>query len=317
MAHRSRALSQGSLGDATAGAVHLEECHAVGLSDRQLHWLVASGRWQSPYRRVYVVFSGPIPLLTMQYAALLYAGAGAGLSHESSGRCWRLCLEPPDIHLTVPYLRVVDEQPGLIVHRSRTLVPEDIHPAFSPPRTRVERTVLDLLAGRTTADAALGLVADSLRAPQCTPDSLRAALQLRPRTRWRKVVLEALPDLRAGAQSPLELHDAGLRRSHGLPAGSRQARRLADGTEYLDVLIEEWNQHIELDGRLGHDRARELWRDMKRDNRSEVANLRHLRYGWADLIDRPCDVAREQALVLRQQGWTGRLRPCPACRPAA
>jgi hypothetical protein len=180
-------------------------------------------------------------------------------------------------------------------------------------RTRIERTTLDLLAGKRTADEALGLVADALRDRGTTPDRLRAAFARSPKARWRNVVLEALPDLQDGAQSALELRDAALRRRHGLPMGVRQACRLQDGTQYLDVLIPEWGLHLELDGRLGHDRGRERWRDMRRDNRSELAQLRHLRYGWADVFDRPCAVAVEQAVVLRQQGWTGTFRRCRAC----
>jgi hypothetical protein len=304
------------LGDTTAGAVHVGECRAAGMSDRRLYELIRTGRWQSPFRRVYVVFSGPIPLLTMQHAALLYAGGDAGLSHDSAGCSWRLCREPVLIHITVPYGRQVDPQPGLALHRSRTLTPEEMHPAFTPRRTRIERTVLDLLASKRTADASLGLVADALRGGATTPDRLRAALVRCPKTRWRKVVMEALPDLRRGAQSTLELRDASMRRRHGLPMGTRQVRRLHDGTEYLDVVIAEWRLHVELDGRLGHDRAREIWRDMKRDNRSELARLRHLRYGWADMIDRSCWVAIEQAVILRQQGWLGRFNSCPDCPDA-
>jgi hypothetical protein len=262
---------------------------------------------------VYVVFSGPIPLVTMQFAALLYAGSGAMLSHPSAGHCWRLCREPPDIHITVPYARKVREQPGLVIHRSRTVSDEDVHPVFRPRRTTIDRTVLDLLSSQATADAALGLVADALRDNRTSPRRIRHALERLPKTRWRQVVLDALPDMRSGAQSLLELRDAKLRRLHGLPAGRRQAGRLADGTEYLDVLVEEFQLHVELDGRLGHDRAREQWRDMKRDNRSEVLRLRELRYGWADMVDRPCEVAIQQAIVLRQQGWTSPFTRCPAC----
>jgi hypothetical protein len=311
----NRDTAWSALGNATAGAVDIESCRAMGISNDRLKWLLGSGRWQSPLPRVYVVFSGPLPILTMQYAALLYAGAGSTLSHESAGRYWRLCLEPPTIHLTLPYPRKVADQPGLVIHRSRTLTDDDVHPSFRPRRTLVERTVLDLLTDKKSADAALGLVADSFRHRLSSPDRLRAALQPRPKTRWRNVILDALPDLSAGAQSPLEVRDAKLRRQHGLPAGCRQASRLADGTEFLDVLIERWRLHVELDGRLGHDRAREAWRDMKRDNRSELQQLRHLRYGWADMVDRPCEVAIEQAVILRQQGWTGAYKRCPSCPP--
>lgn len=304
------------LGAHTHGAVHLDDCRGAGLSDREVGWLVASGRWQSPFPRVFVTFSGPIPLLTLQHAALLYAGEGAMLSHESAGAAYGICRVPGSVHVTIPYERQVDDQPGLHLHRSRTIRDDDRAPAVSPARTRIERTVLDLLRGKRTAEAALGLVADAIRTRRTTPAHIRAALLQRPCTKWRRVIGEALPQLAQGAQSLLELRDARLRRIHGLPMGIRQQRRLCDGTEYLDVVIEEFGVHVELDGRLGHDRAREIWRDMKRDNRSELQRLRHLRYGWADLADRPCEVAIEQARVLRQQGWAGRFRRCARCPDA-
>ncbi len=303
-----------ALGLDRGGATSLDQCLAAGLSKRQVHRLVASGRWQSPFPRVYVTFSGPLPAETVHHAALLYAGASSVLSHESAGALWRLCRTPPEVHLLVPYPRQVDEQVGLTLHRSRTLVADEIHPCLSPRRTTIERTVLDLLAGRNSADAALGLIGDAVRTRTTTAFRLRSAVLAKPRTRWRRLILDALPDIAAGAQSPLELRDAAIRRRHGLPAGRRQVRRCGSHVEYLDVVIEEFGLHIELDGRLGHDRTRERWRDMRRDNRSEIAGLRHLRYGWADVVDRPCQVAAEQAEVLRQQGWTGVLRPCPNCR---
>jgi hypothetical protein len=208
---------------------------------------------------VYVVFSGPIPQLTMQHAALLYADDGTVLSHDSAGCFWRLCREPDVIHVTVPYSRKVASRPGLVIHRSRTLSDDDTHPAYLPRRTRIERTVLDLLADKRSVDAALGLIADAVREGVTSPERLRAALAARPKTRWRKYVLEALADVQAGAHSALELRDGRLRRGHGLPIGTRQVRRIADGTEYLDVVLVEWGVHIELDGRLGHIRQ-QGWR---------------------------------------------------------
>jgi hypothetical protein len=292
------------------------DCRALGLTDGERRWLLASGRWQQVYPRVIATFSGPVPPAALQVAAVMYAGQGARLSHETSGRCWRLCRASAEIHITVPYERKVDPQPGLVIHRSRTTGAGDVHPVFVPPRHTVEQTVLDLLAGCSTADAALGLVADALRWPLTTADTIRRALEAKPCTRWRKVVLEALPDMSAGAQSAMEVRELRVRRAHGLPPGERQFTRLADGTEHLDVFDEEFGMHTELDGRLGHERGREIWRDMRRDNRSEVAQLRHLRYGWADLFDRPCEVAIQQAVVYRQQGWVGRFKRCRRCPPA-
>jgi hypothetical protein len=73
------------LGHDTAGAAYLRDCRLAGITDDRIRYLVESGRWQSPYPRVFVTFSGPVPLLTRQYAGVLYAGEGAALSHESAG----------------------------------------------------------------------------------------------------------------------------------------------------------------------------------------------------------------------------------------
>ena len=166
-----------NLGADRAGAIDLYECRRAGLSDQRVHWLVDTGRWQSPFPRVFVTFSGPLPDTTMQFAALLYAGAGSALSHHTAGALWRLEPTTEVVHISVPYLRDVDPQPKLAIHRSRTLTERDVHPSLTPRRTRIERTVVDLLASRRSADAALGLpemIADLRRLHTVKLDVLRA-----------------------------------------------------------------------------------------------------------------------------------------------
>jgi hypothetical protein len=213
----------------------------------------------------------------------------------------------------VPYARQVDRQPGICIVRSRTLQPEDV--VGSLRRTTVERTVIDLLPRCPTADSALALVAAAVSSRRTTAERLQSVIDRHQRLRWRAVVLTALPMVRVGAHSALEIGEAALRRRHGLPTGTRQYRRSSGSAEYLDVLDERWRIHVELDGRLGHDSARELWRDMRRDNRSEIAGLRHLRYGWGDIVGNPCAVAAQLGAVYRQQGWLGPYRRCPTCPP--
>ena len=251
----------------------------------------------------------------MMYAALAYAGRGAVLSHETAGWLDRFCKQGAPIHITVPFDRVVAGQPGVKIHRSRDLTAAHVHPARTPRRTRIERTVCDLLAGAQDAEQALSIVADAIRTRITTAAKLRAALLDTRSTKWRKVALDALPNIDGGAHSVLELLDVPINRRHGLPQPERQFKRLPDGTEYLDGYLKAWSVHYEFDGRLGHDKAREIWRDHRRDNRSTVNRQRVLRYGWADLIDRGCEVAAERAVVLAQQGWPGAFRRCPRCPP--
>jgi hypothetical protein len=56
-------------------------------------------------------------------------------------------------------------------------------------------------------------------------------------------------------------------------------------------------------------------RDNRRDNAAAADGIFTLRYGWADVTERPCETAREVAAVLGQRGWPGPLRRCgPGCR---
>jgi hypothetical protein len=66
---------------------------------------------------------------------------------------------------------------------------------------------------------------------------------------------------------------------------------------------------VELDGKVAHP-AELRWRDIRRDSASIVEGQKTLRYGWADVTERPCLVAAEVGAVLSGRGWDGRLRRC-------
>jgi very-short-patch-repair endonuclease len=98
-----------------------------------------------------------------------------------------------------------------------------------------------------------------------------------------------------------------------LPRAKRQhAVMTANGVERRDALYEEWQLLVELDGRLGHE-GLGAFKDMQRDNAAAVRGEVTLRYGWFDVVSRPCEVARQIAKILRARGWLGSLRPCAAC----
>jgi len=73
---------------------------------------------------------------------------------------------------------------------------------------------------------------------------------------------------------------------------------------------------VELDG-LAYHLIEDRWYDIHRDNYLARSDIIVLRYSWADITTRPCQVAMEIAAVLRQRGWTGTIRSCgPACLAA-
>ena len=119
-----------------------------------------------------------------------------------------------------------------------------------------------------------------------------------------------------GCHSLLELrYLRDVERRHGLPRGSRQrARARRGGRWYDDVRYDDHATLVELDGRAAHpEESRPL--DRRRDNAATVDGLGVLRYGIADVTERPCETAAQIASALRGNGWTGNPTRCgPTCR---
>ena len=303
-----------TLADLFAAQHHVvsrQQALARGFTDSGIAAQVRAGRWQRLHQGIYSTRTGPATPSARQWAALLAGGAGAVLSHETAGALYGLPLADRRVHICVPARRRVDAPAGVVVHRSRRLA-ESRHPGLVPPRTRLEVTVVDLVAGAVRGDAALGWAAAACQHRLTTAARLRAELTGRPTVPWRGLLLEALADIAAGAHSPLELHYLRrVERAHGLPTGRRQRAAVRAGRrEWTDVLYEAYAVVIELDGRLGHDEPEEGWRDSRRDNATVLAGEVPLRYGWADVTGRPCNLAGEVAALLAARGWSGRPRKC-------
>jgi very-short-patch-repair endonuclease len=274
-----------------------------------------SNRWRPLYRGVYATFTGEPPREAALWAAALRAGPQAVLSHETAAELDGLTsARSAVIHVTVPVNRHVDPIPGLRVHRSLRLA-QARHPARMPPRTRIEETVLDLTQAARTLDVAFGWLCQACGSRLTTPDRLVAAVQLRPKLRWRDSLRDALSEISDGAHSLLEIrYVRDVERPHGLPRARRQARvTRGRGRIYLDNLLEQYRICVELDGQAAHPVA-ERWRDIQRDNASAADGILTLRYGWADVTRRPCRTAEQVATALRLRGWTGVPTPCgPGC----
>ena len=279
-----------------------------------------SGIWQRLSRGAYATFTGDLSREAQLWAVVLWAGPGAALSHETAAELHGLIDQPrAQIHVSVPAERHPGRRRkirGVVVHRSRCLVPE-WQPPWHLPRTTVADTVLDLVGQARTFDDAYGWISRAVGRRLTSPQSLSKALAGRSRIRWRAWITEALEDAADGVHSPLERNYVhGVERAHGLPTARRQAkRRHSSGTRYLDNLYEEYDLCVELDGFAAHP-AESRWRDTHRDNANLVQGTETLRYGWPDVTEHRCQTAAEIAAMLRRRGWTGTLRPCGLGCPA-
>jgi hypothetical protein len=300
--------------DRQHGVISRSQALACGFTDHGIDAQITAHRWQRAYRGVYVTFSGPLPRLTQIWAALLRAGTGGTVSHWTAAELHRLTDGPSDvIHVTVEASRRVEPFPGAVIHYA-TRLPRTRHPALLPPRTRVEETVLDLVAAARTIDEVLMWVTRAVQRRRTTPERLAKALGRRKKIRWRLELNAVLADVADGAHSVLEVHyRRRVERAHRLPHGKRQRPPVSGPGRQVDVEYEEYRTRVELDGRIGHE-AEGRFRDMDRDNATTVDGLDGLRYGWAQVLGRPCVTAAQVALILSANGWRGQPRRCgPSC----
>jgi very-short-patch-repair endonuclease len=297
--------------DLQRGVLARWQAPAVELKPATINSLLRSGRWQPLHRGVYATFTGKPSRDAELWAAVLRAGPQAVLSHQTAAELDELTSrQSAVIHLTVPRSARVDPIPGIRIHRSERLA-EARHPSRTPPRTRVEETVLDLTQTARNIDGAFGWLCQACGSRLTTPGLLLIAMDRRRKMRWRDILHGALADIGDGAHSVLEVrYVRGVERPHGLPRARRQAAiTRADGRIYLDNLVKRYRTCIELDGKAAHPVA-ERWRDIARDNASAADGLMTLRYSWPDVAQHPCQTAAQIAAVLRRRGWPGQPVPC-------
>jgi very-short-patch-repair endonuclease len=303
-----------------AGITSRRQSVRKGVSGDAVGRRVRAQRWQRMHRGVYGTFTGKPTREAVLWAAVLRAGKGAMLSHETAAEIQELTNKTSTrIHITVP----AESNParsrnirGVVIHRSRHVHP-DPQPPWQLPRTTIEDTVLDLVAASETFDEAYSWIAQATGKGHTTPASLRTALTSRKRMRWRAWLVGALDDAAEGVNSALERHYVyGVERAHGLPAAKRQSKQRVGGrTYYLDNDYQAYRLCVELDGQASHP-AEERWHDARRDNVNLAASdIPTLRYGWLDCTAHRCETARQVATVLGRRGWSqGTLKPCgPAC----
>ena len=304
--------------DPQQGVLTREQAVGVGLSRHAIAARVETGRWQRLYRGVYATFSGPIPREALLWGAVLHVGDQAVLSHQSAAELWRLSDAPASsIHVSVPRQAGQRVASGLVVHYSARLAAAR-HPARLPPQTILEETVLDLADLSATAEDAVAWPIRACQRRLTTPDKIVGALQQRNRARWRRDLVDAVAETRAGVHSPLELrYLRDVERRHGLPRGERQVLVMTGSRrQYLDVRYCAYGIIVELDGVVAHS-AESRQRDARRDNANALAGNQTLRYGWVPVAYHPCEVTLDVANLLQQHGWRGAPRPCGRACPVA
>ena len=218
------------------------------------------------------------------------------------------------IHLAVDRDRRARVPAGYRLHRLPRLDERVLWNA-SPPRVRIEEALIDVAVRSPDDFGAITVLADAIQARRTQAVRIRAALDARPRVPRRDFLTGVLVDLQHGTCSVLEHGYLTLvERPHGLPTARRQVHDFRRRSLYRDVLYDEYDQVVELDGRMWHDNAAQRDADLDRDLDAAVERLATVRLGWGQVFGRPCETAVRVGQLLMARGWWGRPTKCPSCR---
>jgi hypothetical protein len=301
-----------------AGVVSRQQLLRAGVPRSMIVSKVKHGLWRQLHPGVYGVFTGEIPWKALLWAAVLYAGPGALLSHATAaevlGLTDRRC---PVIQVTIPASRRVRPPQGVAIHRSTFDYPRWRPQRGVPPHTFYAETIIDLVAAADNLDEVVAWVSRGIARNLLSDTQLKAAVAARRKFRWREQIGEVIECVAGGSHFPLEFrYDRDVERAHGLPAATRQAKFVKpDGTRgFRDRCYDKYGLIVELDGNEFHP-AEQRGQDRARDNEAAATTGATLRYGWADVGRTPCETADQVYRALRKRGYLGSIRPCSAgCR---
>jgi hypothetical protein len=299
-----------------SGVVTWRQAAAL-LSPGRVRGLVASGRWQRPYRGVLVTHSGTPDPRQQLWIAVLAAGREAvlaglaaarecGLRRVRSGRADVIDVYVPATSRAPDLLRRLPaEMPAVFVHRTRYLPQQDRQRA-QPIRTTIERSLVDAAQWAVSDDDARMVLAAGCQQRLVAPSDLLEVVGRMPNVRRRRLIRQTIDDLAGGAEALSEIDLARLCRRFGLPAPKHQERRkdAAGRVRYLDAYWPEWHLHVEVDG-AHHMEVAQWEADMRRQNEVWVAGDRILRFSAFQTRHRQAGVAEQIRRALLAAGWPG------------
>lgn len=292
------------------GVVSRSQALDLGLTVKTIRCHLDRGRWRRVHPGVYLVHSGEPSWMARASAAVLWAGTGAALSLRAAAYLWQLTdRQPTVLTVAVPAHRQVRRVAGVRVTRRRRIRLAEVQRL---PVTGATQTVIDLGDLHTCdAESAVALAARAVQLGVATTAELAAELRRRRAHRHREALRMALGDIADGIESVAEHHYVrNVERAHGLPRFARQVVASgAGGQVRRDFESLEFGVIVEIDGLPWHSGVAAA-RDHRRDRDAAGSGKVTLRAGYADVVQRPCELAVDITRTLWQRGWGGRPAMC-------
>src|SRR5438309_6483937 len=195
------------LAQAQHGALSRQQALGAGLSPSAIARRLATGEWVRLFQGAYRLAGSEPSFEQRLMAGTLAGGAGAVASHRAAAALLGMPGAPRWVEITVPRTSRVELE-GVIAHRTRLLVREDVSTVRQIPVTTAGRTIADLASFHSKAK--LGPMLDYSLANRLVT---RADLEGRATGRKHDDVLRELLDERPATARPMGTEvEAGLLR---------------------------------------------------------------------------------------------------------
>jgi very-short-patch-repair endonuclease len=271
------------------------QLRALGAAKDAIRRWVAEERLYRLHRGVYAVGHEALTPRSHYIAAVYACGPGSLLSHRAAGALQGLLDATAVIEVTAQ--RGCKPKPGIAVHRTRRVHPDDRSQVDGIPTTSVARTLVDLAdvlnerqLTRAVRQAELLKVLD-LRAIEATLERLPGR---KGRHRLRRVLVAYQPEphlLRSRAERRVKA----LCTRYGLP--KPQFNVSVAGYE-VDAYWPEARLALEFDGAETHQTRFAFHEDRRRDRALAAEGIQTLRVTWPD-VGRA--FAEQVRVILRQR----------------
>jgi predicted transcriptional regulator of viral defense system len=265
------------------GVISVPQLRALGLDGSAVDRRVRTGLLHRVYRGVYSVGVARVSVRGRYLGAVMACGAGTRLSYRAAADLWDLRPNATFVEVTVPQKR--HGPPGVQVHRTRMLDPQDFAVKEGIPVTSVARTLLDLSAVVRPEE----LTAAIDRAERLRIFDLRAVTEVLDRANGRRgagALRRAIAAYEPSTQkSKLERRFKQLLRSApDIPSPFFNAAVEGEqATHEVDAFWPTNRLAIQLDGFEFHRTRRDRERDATSDADLELAGQRVMRLTWDDV----------------------------------
>ncbi|MFL5779920.1 MAG: DUF559 domain-containing protein [Thermoleophilaceae bacterium] len=284
------------------GVVALRQLRRLGLGASGVRDRVARGALHSVHRGVFAVGHPVLSIQGRRMAAVLACGPTAVASHRMAGALHAI-VNSSALEVTVPG-RGSRTVPGVLIHRTRRLRPDEVATIDRIPCTSLARTLLDYadLASHRQLERACEQAEINRAYDQAAIDE---AIERNPGRRGARRLLAVIADFRPGTTpTKNEVEEA----MFAIAAAIGAERPIVNGWIPFpegggaspDFLWPKTKRIAEVDGYETHGTRHAFESDRARDRRLRLLGYEVMRFTWRDVMLRPERVARELAAFLDQ-----------------